>query len=125
MKPQKKGNAKKKKKGGAKKGNSSPNPDEVIRVRFPKEGEVLALLEQRLGGNRARARCLDGKTRICRIPGRLKRYLWIREGDIILVEPWELGGDEKGDIIYKYRKGEADVLKSKGYLQALDNLDEF
>ena len=51
-----------------------------------------------------RVRCFDGNTRICRIPGRLKRQLWVREGDIVVVEPWELGGDKKGDIIYKYSK---------------------
>jgi translation initiation factor 1A len=70
-------------------------------------------------------RCLDGKSRICRIPGRLKRRLWVREGDLVLVEPWELSGDEKGDIIFKYRKIQVDFLQRKGYLQNLQDFDEF
>jgi translation initiation factor 1A len=99
--------------------------DNIIRVRFPKNNEVIGILEQRLGGSRAKVRCMDGKTRVCRIPGRLKRYLWIRENDIILVEPWELQGDEKGDIIYKYKGNQIEVLRKKGYLKTLENLDEF
>lgn len=98
---------------------------EHTRVRIPREGEVLGLLVQRLGGSRCKVRCLDGNERVCRIPGRLKRRLWVREGDIVLVEPWEFGGDEKGDIIYKYRPHQASWLRSNGFLDDLDDLDEF
>lgn len=69
--------------------------------------------------------CLDGKSRICRIPGRLKRSLWVREGNIVIVEPWEIGGDDKGDIVYKYRKAQAEFLKRKGYLKKLEEFEEF
>jgi translation initiation factor 1A len=72
-----------------------------------------------------RVRCLDNKTRICRIPGRYKRRLWIREGDTVLVEPWELSGDEKGDLIFKYKKSQIQWLKSKGYLKELEDFEEF
>ena len=84
---------------------------EVCRVRLPRGKETLGILEQRLGGSRTRVRCLDGKTRICRVPGRLKKKLWVREGDILLIEPWELGGNEKGDVVYKYQSNQADWLK--------------
>ena len=72
-----------------------------------------------------RVRCLDGETRICRIPGRLKRSLWVREGDILLIEPWELGGDKKGDVVYKYRPHQAEVLRKKGMLKQLESVSEF
>ena len=72
-----------------------------------------------------RVRCMDGKTRICRIPGRLKRKIWVQEGDTLLVEPWELGGDEKGDIIFKYKSNQIEWLKSHGFLKKLDNIEEF
>ena len=68
--------------------------EEVVRVRLPRGEEVLGILDRRLGGSRCEVRCLDGKERICRIPGRLKRRLWVREGNIVLVEPWELSGDD-------------------------------
>ncbi len=106
-----------------KKGNNSE--EEVFRVRTPRDKEVIGILEQRLGGSRAKVRCIDGNTRVCRIPGRLKRHLWVREGDTILVEPWEFGGDEKGDILFKYRPIQINWLKKNGYLDKLKDLDEF
>ena len=72
-----------------------------------------------------RVRCLDGKTRVCRIPGRLTRKLWVRENDIVIVEPWEYSGDEKGDVLYKYTSTQTSFLRRKGYLKELDNFDEF
>jgi len=99
--------------------------EDIRRVKLPRENQVLGVLEQRVGGSRTKVRCLDGKTRICRIPGRLKRRLWVREGDIVLVEPWELSGDEKGDIIFKYKPIQVDFLKRKGYLDKLQDFDEF
>lgn len=96
----------------------------IIRTRFPRNKEVLGILEQRLGGSRARVKCLDGKTRICRIPGRLKRSLWIRENDIVLIEPWEHSSNEKGDIIFKYNKNQIHILKKKGFLDLKDNSED-
>ena len=98
---------------------------EIRRVKLPTGRQTLGLCEQRLGGSRMRVRCLDGKTRICRIPGRLKRSLWVREGDILLIEPWELGGDSKGDVIFKYKPIQVKFLKKKGMLKALDETAEF
>jgi len=70
-------------------------------------------------------KCLDGKTRVCRIPGRLKRRLWVREGDVVIVEPWEFSGDEKGDVVYKYSKAQIAFLKKKGHLKQIDEWEEF
>jgi len=104
---------------------AAPQPEQpMIRVRIPQNKEILGLVQQRLGGSRMRVLCLDGKERICRIPGRLRRALWVRENDIVIIEPWELGGDAKGDVIYKYRsRAEVQFLKKKGYLKNIE--DEF
>jgi len=99
--------------------------EEISRVKLPRGNQTFGILERRLGGSRCSVRCLDGKTRICRIPGRLKRRLWVREGNVVLIEPWELGGDEKGDIIFKYKPTQTQWLKKKGYLDKLDEFDEF
>ena len=103
-------------------GNQQPTDQpQVFRVRIPKGEEVLGVVKQRLGGSRMRILCLDGKERICRIPGRLRRALWVREENIVIVKPWELGGDAKGDIFYKYRgKAEVDFLRRKGLLKNID-----
>ena len=99
---------------------------EISRVKLPRGNQVLGVLYQRVGGSRTKVKCLDGKERICRIPGRLKKGLWVREGNIVLIEPWEYGGDEKGDIIFKYRPLQVKFLKRKGYLDRIEDLaDEF
>ena len=78
-----------------------------------------------MGGSRSYVKGMDGKTRVCRIPGRLKRRLWVREGDIVLIEPWELDPDDKADIIFKYSKSQVQLLKRKGYLKQLDEFSSF
>jgi|TARA_Y100000310_G_scaffold159627_1_gene159267 translation initiation factor 1A len=99
--------------------------EELLRVRTPKGNETIGILQQRLGSSRMRVACLDGKTRICRVPGKLKRRLWLTENNIVLVEPWEYEGDTKGNVIYKYRPNQVEWLKKKGYLKGLENLEEF
>lgn len=101
------------------------NEQEIRRTKLPRENQVLGILEQRLGGSRVRVRCLDGKTRVCRIPGRLKRKLWVREGDIVIIEPWEYSGNEKGDVLFKYKPIQVQFLKEKGYLKQLEEFEEF
>ena len=98
---------------------------EITRIKLPRPPQTFGLLEQRLGASRVRVRCFDGKTRICRIPGRLKRRLWVRPGDLIIVEPWEYSGEEKGDVLYKYSKAQIEYLKRKGHLKQLDDFEEF
>ncbi len=89
----------------------------VERVRLPKGKEVLGVLEQRLGASRLLVKCFDGHTRNCRVPGKMRRRLWLREGDIVLVEPWEHQSEEKGDVIFKYTPTAVQWLKKKGYIK--------
>jgi len=93
---------------------------QVLRVRIPRGKEILGIVQQRLGGSRMRVLCLDGKERICRIPGRLRRALWVRENDVIIVEPWELD-NAKADIIFKYPSNQIEWLKKNGYLKSEKN----
>jgi len=98
---------------------------EISRIKLPRGTEILGLVEQRVGASRMIVKCFDGKTRNCRIPGRLKRSLWVREGDIVIVEPWEYGGNEKGDIVYKYTPTQVNYLKNRGHLEKLSEMQEF
>lgn len=88
----------------------------ITRAPLPKGEEVIGIVEQRLGGNKMFVNCLDGKTRNCRVPGRLKRKLWLRPGDVVIIQPWDLD-KEKGDIILKYKPNQIEWLKRKGYLE--------
>eukprot|EP00477_Mikrocytos_mackini_P000865 GAHX01000928.1.p1 GENE.GAHX01000928.1~~GAHX01000928.1.p1 ORF type:complete len:137 (+),score=24.03 GAHX01000928.1:42-452(+) len=54
-----------------------------------------------LGYGRLLVYCLDGKTRICQIRGKLKSRVWIREEDIILVSLRDFE-DDRCDAMAKY-----------------------
>jgi len=92
------------------------NGEPISRAPLPRGEEIIGIVEQRLGGNKMFVSCLDGKTRNCRVPGRLKRKLWLRPGDVVIIEPWELDKN-KGDIILKYKPNQIEWLKKKGYLK--------
>jgi len=104
--------------------NSQGQPGEFIqRVRTPRGREVLGKVDSRVGANRMIVSCFDGKQRNCRVPGRMKRALWIRPGNIVLIEPWEFEGDKKGDIIFSYTPAQIGWLERKGFLKGVK--DEF
>ena len=88
---------------------------ENTRVRLPREKELIGVLEQRLGGNKMMINCSDGKSRNCRILGRLRRRLWLRPGDVVLIKLWEFD-ENKGDIIFKYNPSKVQWLKRNNYL---------
>jgi len=101
-------------------GNEGSENAPVTRVRLPRGEETIGIIEQRCGGNKMMVRCLDGKTRNCRVPGRLKRELWLRPGDVVIIELWELDKN-KGDVIFKYRSNQIEWLKKNGYLKSENN----
>ena len=88
----------------------------IVRARLPKNDEIMGIVEQRLGGNKMMVNCFDGKTRNCRVPGRLRRKLWLRPNDVVIIELWELDKN-KGDIIFKYKPNQVRWLKKNNYLE--------
>jgi translation initiation factor 1A len=90
---------------------------ETIRVRLPKKRnrEMFASADLMMGANHIRVRCIDGVTRMGRIKGKIKKRVWIREGDTLIVVPWSFQ-DEKCDIIYRYLKPQVDWLRRNKYL---------
>ncbi|MCK4445330.1 MAG: translation initiation factor eIF-1A [Thermoplasmata archaeon] len=91
-----------------------PEGDGYVRVRLPRRrnGELFAVADQLLGASRIRVMCEDGKSRMGRIPGKLKKRMWIREGDLVVVKPWDFQ-KEKADIVYRYTKTQSSYLKRK------------
>ena len=88
-----------------------------IRVPLPnrKVNEMFAIADQMLGGRRVRAICEDGEVRISRIPGKMRRRQWVREEDLIVVQPWEYQ-DDRANVITRYSKTQAMYLSRKGQL---------
>ncbi len=93
--------------------------EEVVRVRLPstRDGDIFAVADQLLGASRIRVMCADGKSRLGRIPGKLKKRMWIREGDLLIVRPWEFQED-KCNIVHRYTKTESTYLSRRGILPA-------
>ncbi|MEM0376872.1 MAG: translation initiation factor aIF-1A [Thermofilum sp.] len=84
---------------------------------------MLGIVQQLLGYDRVRVLCSDGKIRLCRIPGKMKKRVWVRIGDVVLVAPWDFN-PERGDIIYRYMPSEVQRLERKGLLEDLKKLLE-
>jgi len=90
-----------------------------LRVRMPHQGEILGKVTELFGGSRMNVQCQDNFTRMCRIPGKIRRKLLINPGDIVAITPWTVESNEKGDIAYRYTRVQAEQLRQKGMLQGL------
>jgi translation initiation factor 1A len=90
---------------------------ETIRVRTPRNDEVLGTVTEVLGASRFRVDCTDGNERLCRVPGRSKRRMYVKIGDVVLVKPWSIEGDAKGDIVWRYKPAQVSWLSRKGLLK--------
>lgn len=109
--------AKKKKK--PKKGRGGHNEEPVVtRVKFPnkKMGEMFGRVVDIYGNDRMQVFCEDGKHRIGRIRGKIKKRVWIRRGDLVIVNPWEWETETKDglgkcEITWRYMRHEISWLE--------------
>jgi translation initiation factor 1A len=91
---------------------------ENLRIPIPEneENEMFAIVNQVLGGSRMNVQSADGKSRLARIPGRMRRRMGrIKMGDLIIITPWDIQ-DEKADILYRYRKNQIRFLSKRNML---------
>ncbi len=81
----------------------------------PAEGEVICVVIDIIGANYVKTLCMDGVERVCRIPGKLRKKVWINVKDAVLVGIWEFQND-RGDILYRYERDERKKLIELGLL---------
>ena len=98
---------------GEKMGRKKIRSEEYTRIILPKTTDVVGTVEQMLGNDRLLVRLPDGKQMIARIRGTMRKRIWIRKGDIVLVSPWDFEPD-KGDVFYRYTKDQVRELKKLG-----------
>jgi len=98
-------------------GAVNPDGTPVVRVRLPKKwnNEMFGSADLMMGANHIRVRCFDGVTRMGRIKGKIKKRVWIREGDTLIIIPWTFQ-DDKCDIVYRYLPPQVDWLRKNKYL---------
>ena len=89
---------------------------ELNQLVVPSANDILGVAIKLLGYDRILVKCQDGNERLCRIRGKMKRRVWIREGDVVLVSPWDFQSDKRGDLIWRYTKAQAEMLRKKGYI---------
>jgi len=82
---------------------------------FKEDGQEYAQVLRMLGNGRLEAQCIDGIKRLCHIRGKMRKKVWVNQGDIILVGLRDYQ-DAKGDVILKYMADEARSLKQYGEL---------
>lgn len=90
--------------------------EEISELVLPAANDVLGIAVKLLGFDRVLVKCQDGHERLCRIRGKMKRRVWIREGDVVLASPWDFQSDKRADLIWRYTRSQAELLRRKGYL---------
>ncbi|KAK7540518.1 putative eukaryotic translation initiation factor eIF-1A subunit [Phyllosticta citribraziliensis] len=99
------------------------NDNEKRELVFKEEGQEYAQVVKMLGNGRLEAQCFDGEKRLAHIRGKLRKKVWINQGDIILLSLRDYQ-DEKGDVILKYNADEARSLKAYGELPETAKINE-
>ncbi|XP_035904303.1 eukaryotic translation initiation factor 1A, X-chromosomal [Anopheles stephensi] len=89
------------------------NESEKRELIFKEDEQEYAQVTKMLGNGRLEAMCFDGVKRLCHIRGKLRKKVWINQGDIILIGLRDYQ-DSKADVILKYTPDEARNLKTYG-----------
>lgn len=90
---------------------------EISRIRVPRGKELLGIVESMMGGDKLKVRCTDGNTRLCRIPGKLRKRVWIRVNDVVMVEPWDAQSNERADVVFRYTPTQANWLRKRNFIK--------
>lgn len=93
--------------------------EELGRLPLPRRqrGEIFGVANQLLGAARIRVMCEDSISRMGRITGKMKKKMWIREGDLLILRPWGFQ-EGKADILFRYSRTQATYLARRNLLPA-------
>jgi translation initiation factor 1A len=93
--------------------------EEVGRLPLPRRsrGEIFGIANQLLGAARIRVMCEDSVSRMGRITGKMKKKMWIREGDLLILRPWGFQ-EGKADILFRYSRTQATYLSRRNLIPA-------
>ncbi len=83
------------------------------KLKMPDQGELIGTVSKIAGASKFFVDCTDGKQRLCAIPGRFRRRFWIKENDVVIVKPWMVQGDQRGDIVWRYSALDVNKLRDK------------
>ena len=99
--------------GGNKRKKGKKQVQEDRELRMKDESEEYAQIVKILGDGRFQCKCADGIERIAHVRGKMRKRIWLANGDIILVSLREFE-NEKCDVVEKYKEKEVAKLKNAG-----------
>lgn len=102
-------------KGGKNRRRGKNENEEKRELTIKEEGQEYAQVVRMLGNGRLEAQCFDGATRLAHIRGKMRKKVWVNQGDIILLGLRDFQ-DSKADVILKYNADESRQLKALGEL---------
>ena len=92
------------------------NESALKEIRLPEEGELFGRVIKLLGSDQVLVKCADEITRRGRIRGKLKRRIWIRDNDFVIIAPWDFKFKERGDITWRFTLPQVDWLKNNNHI---------
>lgn len=105
--------------------NKDLSPEEqqqeaIRRTPMPRrhELEMFGVVTQLLGATQIRIMCEDSVERICRITGKMRKRVWMRVGDVVIVKLWDFQRS-KADVVWRYIGTQSEHLRKRGLLGKL------
>ncbi len=100
--------------------NQPTEQEQFAKMRMPNRNgrEMFALAIQLMGATQIKALCEDGKERMCRIPGKLRKRVWIKQNDVLIIRLWEWQLD-RADIVWRFWGTQVEHLKRRGLMKNL------
>lgn len=97
------------------------NENVNFRMKVPnkKDLEMFGVVIQLMGVNNISVMCEDGKERVCRIPGKMFKHIWIKQGDLVIVKLWDFQ-PTKGDVVWRYLGFQVNALEKRGLLTEMN-----
>lgn len=92
------------------------NESALKEIRLPEEGELFGRVLKMMGGENVMIKCDDNVTRRGRIRGKLKRRVWIRDNDIVIIAPWDFKDQDRGDIVWRFTLPQVEWLKENNHI---------
>ena len=99
--------------GGNKRKKGKKQVQEDRELTYKGESEEYAQVIKILGDGRFECNCADGVKRVAHVRGKMRKRIWIANGDIILVSLRDFE-PEKCDVVEKYKEKEVAKLKKAG-----------
>ncbi|MCF2142063.1 MAG: translation initiation factor 1A [Candidatus Lokiarchaeota archaeon] len=100
------------------------NAEVTKRPRIPNRAdeEYLAVVTEIFGGEHMGVRSENGVDYLGVIRGKIKKRMWVRLGDVVLITPWadmtvKKDKKPKAHIIWRYTRTQVNWLQNHGYVK--------